>query len=585
MGTWLCLLAFADTDTFPTLFLLTHQLQCHKRILDLGVLRNDIVEMSAALEPILQSSWHATASVSALAGVLSHHTVFRPYEIDGAAWGLVFAYIGLFMALCIAYVQIASFGLFASLCRTLLVATTYNVSLTASILVYRAFFHRLRSFPGPFKAKLSRFYSLLKVAKTTRGCEDIQRLHAQYGNIVRTGPRELSINLPSAIPLIYGSFIRTIKSLWYAQVSHKTAEISLNSTRDPEAHKKRKVLWERALGFRAQAGTPMNITDYMMFLSFDVMGVVGFSKDFHMVENETEHPAIKGVHESMMAIGVLGTVPWVLSMAGKIPGAAGGYARFTRWCHEQLQEKRKIIASEKASLKDQEPRDIMSWLLKAKEDGDPCAPPGDQAVEEDARLLIIAGSDTVASAITNALYYLSKNPDRYQALQDAIWQHFPSGDSEWMYGKVRAVPYLDWVINETLRLRPSVPGGLTRVTPPEGLMVDDIFIPGDTVISVPTYTMQRDERYWPDALSFKPERWEGLSTEKVPWIPFTRGQGSCPGKALAMMEMRMVLGRIALRYNISFPKGVNAEDVKFRFKDTFTQELPPLNLVFTPTSR
>ncbi|GKU14272.1 unnamed protein product, partial [Fusarium langsethiae] len=109
---------------------------------------------------------------------------------------------------------------------------------------------------------------------------------------------------------------RTIKSLWYAQVSHKTAEISLNSTRDPEAHKKRKVLWERALGFR------------------------GFSKDFHMVENETEHPAIKGVHESMMAIGVLGTVPWVLSMAGKIPGAAGGYARFTRWCHEQLQEKR-----------------------------------------------------------------------------------------------------------------------------------------------------------------------------------------------------------------------------------------------------
>lgn len=49
------------------------------------------------------------------------------------------------------------------------------------------------------------------------------------------------------------------------------------------------------------------------------------------------------------------------------------------------------MASERASLKDQEPRDVMSWLLKAKEDGDPCAPPGDQAIEEDARLLIIAG--------------------------------------------------------------------------------------------------------------------------------------------------------------------------------------------------
>jgi cytochrome P450 len=147
------------------------------------------------------------------------------------------------------------------------------------------------------------------------------------------------------------------------------------------------------------------------------------------------------------------------------------------------------------------------------------------------------------------------------------------------------VPYLDWVINETLRLRPSVPGGLARVTPPEGLMVDDVFIPGDIVTSVPTYTMQRDERYWPDALSFKPERWEGLHTEKVPWIPFTRGQWACSGKALAMMEMRMVLGRIALQYDISFPAGVTAENVDFRFKDTFTQTLPPLPLVFTPTSR
>ena len=52
---------------------------------------------------------------------------------------------------------------------------------------------------------------------------------------------------------------------------------------------------------------------------------------------------------------------------------------------------RKATASEKATHEDQIPKDILSWLLKAKEDGDPCAPPGDQALEEDARLLIIAG--------------------------------------------------------------------------------------------------------------------------------------------------------------------------------------------------
>lgn len=61
-----------------------------------------------------------------------------------------------------------------------------------------------------------------------------------------------------------------------------------------------------------------------------------------MLENETEHPAIQGVHQSMMAIGVLGTVPWLLAMVGKIPGASGGYLRFTSWCYAQLQQKRRV---------------------------------------------------------------------------------------------------------------------------------------------------------------------------------------------------------------------------------------------------
>jgi hypothetical protein len=61
-----------------------------------------------------------------------------------------------------------------------------------------------------------------------------------------------------------------------------------------------------------------------------------------MLESESEHPAIKGVHESMLAIGVLGTVPWLLSMISKVPGAAAGFSRFTTWCHQQLQEKRKV---------------------------------------------------------------------------------------------------------------------------------------------------------------------------------------------------------------------------------------------------
>jgi hypothetical protein len=143
--------------------------------------------MNPVLESDLQWSWQMAVSVAALAGLLSHHTVFRPYEIDGAAWELLFLYFASFGGLWAATVRVFGCDILAALLRTLLVATTYNVSLAASVLVYRAFFHRLRRFPGPFNARLSRFYAFHKAAKSMRGCEDVQKLHAQYGDFVRIG--------------------------------------------------------------------------------------------------------------------------------------------------------------------------------------------------------------------------------------------------------------------------------------------------------------------------------------------------------------------------------------------------------------
>ena len=60
------------------------------------------------------------------------------------------------------------------------------------------------------------------------------------------------------------------------------------------------------------------------------------------------------------------------------------------------------LADEKALHNNQDPRDIMSWLLKAEEEGDNSAPPGEMAIQEDARLLIIAGSDTTSAGLVNA---------------------------------------------------------------------------------------------------------------------------------------------------------------------------------------
>lgn len=136
-------------------------------------------------------------------------------------------------------------------------------------------------------------------------------------------------------------------------------------------------------------------------------------------------------------------------------------------------------------------------------------------------------SDTALTVIVNALFYLSIHPSALTRLQSELDHVFPNGIQDWSPERLKETKYLDYVINETLRLKPSVPGGLARVTPPQGLQVDDdIYIPGNTIVSVPTFTIHRDERYFTNAAKFIPERWEKIGADGgagVPFIPFSRG--------------------------------------------------------------
>lgn len=141
----------------------------------------------AAFSTALQASWELSALVSLLAGVTSHHLIFRPFEIDGYAWQILFIFLASVFILIIAYIQLAGYGVMLALCRVSLIATAYSAGAAISILMYRAFFHPLNRFPGPFMAKISRFYAMKNAAKSIKAFEDIQSLHKQYGDIVRVG--------------------------------------------------------------------------------------------------------------------------------------------------------------------------------------------------------------------------------------------------------------------------------------------------------------------------------------------------------------------------------------------------------------
>ncbi|EKG20298.1 Cytochrome P450 [Macrophomina phaseolina MS6] len=463
--------------------------------------------------------------------------------------------------------------------------------------VYRVFFHRLRHFPGPFGAKLSRFYSAYLAGKDIKYYKEIEKMHRKYGDFVRTGPREIAIVRKSAIPLILGPTSQCRKSTWYMQVSSDYRKCFIHMTRDVDAHKRRRRAWDRGFAIKAlntyepriadkvnqfisQASKIkiMDATAWSMYLSFDIMGDVGFGKDFGGIARGTEHPAIQGIHSHMEILGVGSHMPWLLNIASRIPGATAPYSRFFGWCAAEIEEKRKTWDPEAY------PQDIVSWLLKAFVEKDPSASPSEDALHEDSRVVIIAGSETTATTLASILYFLAKHPEVLAKLQAHLDSVMPT-PAHWTYEKAKSVTYIDDVVNEAMRLKPALLTGGYRVTPSQGLQVDEQYIPGDTNVFVPIQLIQTDPRYYTQPNDFVPERFgerKGeMTTEGAPFIPFALGPYQCPGKNLAIMSLRISLSKIAQQFDISFAPGETGETFDNEALDTFTTSLPPVMIQFS----
>lgn len=550
----------------------------------------------AGLKTVLETNNVTAATSAAALGILFHVTVVRYLDVDNFMYTFL-ALLWAASALVTSAHLLIGFSFISACARVLLLAISFDAGLFLSMAVYRVFFHRLRKFPGPFGAKVSRFYSAYLAGKDVKYYKEVEKMHQKYGDFIRTGPREVAIVRKSAVPLILGPTPQCRKSTWYMQVDSDSTKCSIHMSRDYYDHKRRRRAWDRGFAIKAlntyeprikrrvdefvsqvSKIKTLDATAWSMYLSFDIMGEVGFGKDFGGIASGTEHPAIKGIHSHMEILGIMSHVPWFLNLISRVPGAAASYAGFFSWCAAEIKAKQKQWDPE------QYPQDIVSWLLKAYVEKDTSASPTEEALHEDSRVVIIAGSETTATTLTSILYFLAKHPAVYRKLQSHVDAAIPTA-ADWTYEKVKSITYIDDIINETLRLKPALMTGGYRVTPPQGLQIDEQYIPGDTNVFVPVQLIQTDDRYWKRAAEFVPERFGEkrveMETDGAPFIPFALGAYQCPGKNLAMISMRIVLSRIAQQFDVSFAPGETGDEFDKEALDTFTTALPPVMMEFS----
>jgi cytochrome P450 len=103
-------------------------------------------------------------------------------------------------------------------------------------------------------------------------------------------------------------------------------------------------------------------------------------------------------------------------------------------------------------------------------------------------LLIEDFSDTTSATLVYLFNYLARDPSLVEKARKEL-APLLRADGSFDNKEAGNAEYINGCINEALRLHPPVPTALQRLTPPEGIMVGDTFIPGDTCVWCPGYVM------------------------------------------------------------------------------------------------
>ncbi|ETW79556.1 cytochrome P450 monooxygenase 23 [Heterobasidion irregulare TC 32-1] len=454
----------------------------------------------------------------------------------------------------------------------------HDSATTLTTIAYRVSpIHPLYRFPGPLIHKITSLQTAYIVYSGRRHLI-VAGLHARYGKYVRIGPNTLSINSHVAVSPIYASTVPMDKSRAYQFGDAKGK--GLFFMRKVEEHNGRRRQWAGAfsvhslkehkitlerrafelvecIGMRHDGNGVVNLSQCLHHFAYDAMGdiVFGNSSRLDLMKEGDPEGLITSGQSATIAFESLGEVPSLSEILWHLP-VTDRLRRLEYYAGKLMTARQNMDSCA-------EHHDLASHLLCASDPSRQKLPPED--LRADALFAIQAGSDTPAGVLTFLFYFLLSHRDVYDKLREELDDHLSTQGEGFIDGTLDELPYLNAVVNETLRLGTPF-GGFPRVVPQGGIVIDDQFIPQDTIVSVPTYTQEiSEENFWPEPLSFKPERWlpgglgPGSRARKSAIMAFSYGPFGCLGKSLAIHELLIVTARLLLNYDLTLSASFDHE--------------------------
>ncbi|KAI6169881.1 cytochrome P450 [Pisolithus thermaeus] len=342
----------------------------------------------------------------------------------------------------------------------------------------------------------------------------------------------------------------------------------------PTVHKvidKLKAAWEASI--EASGGDSV-ILDVQKCL--DSFGIAGLSYDFNSL-NGKPNPMIsvldsfsEGVPPSAFSIAVTVFILF-LPIAMHIPTHRN--QMFGR-LHKRMTELCDALIDNANANKDAGEHGSTIDLLLRAEDEDSGQRISREEVLSQLRTMFIASYETTSMTMTWALLELARHPN----IQTKLREELLSFGGEPSYDQLtNDLPYLDAIVQEVLRLHPSLPEILREaaeddviplsepVQTKSGEFVDSIVVERGTIFSIPVSCINRSQAIWgPDAKAFRPERWlepDGI-TKKAQEVKghrhllsFGDGPRTCIGKTFALAVIKMVLSMAIRNFVLEMKDG------------------------------
>ncbi|RFU79994.1 cytochrome p450 3a17 [Trichoderma arundinaceum] len=448
--------------------------------------------------------------------------------------------------------------------------------------INRIWFHPLSKFPGPRLYSILSFPHLYYNYVKGTWVRNMPQLHQEYGPIVRIGPNHLSLDGSVAWPQVFahrgGGKAEFEKLPDFFYPDHGLSIIS--APREVHRRMRRQMghafsdaalieqesiitsyvdLLMKRLNERVEESQTFNIIDLFNFTTFDIIGDLVFADPFHSLKNNDYHP-------------------WVLSIFNGVRGNA-----FNRFCRaypplrffterftlrdfgtsletRQLARSKAMARMELGAEPRDGRRDFMTYMMRKTRDGEQGM--SDTEILANSPTLVVAGSETTATALSGLFFFLSTNPEAYNALMAEIRSSFANQEDITMRSTA-TLEYLHACIEETLRMYPPVAEVPPRVSP--GDFIDGKFVPAGTRISVYQWVTFRSPANFTDPDCFRPERWLGpthprhdakfVNDNKSAFKPFSHGSRDCIGKNLAYAEMRLIISRILYQFDYAIAQG------------------------------